>query len=379
MLVMAAYLLFSSPSVKTVMKSFQAIHIIAVIFSIYTIIVKINPEIYWNNIFPYLGSYTQERALFLMPLGYGVPIGGSTSYGVYVITLALFVNFGHMFIFKEKRVLKEMLFIIASNVLYITAILLVNRRSEVLALIGTLIVLFIIYIIPFGKKELKYRMISFGSTLLLMGCVVVLLAHMGHLGRYSVTLEVLIPPVNRSEMIVTEDTATEDTVTEDTATEDTVTEDTIPEINIPKTDLSHGRFSLWKKGMSLFSENPVFGIGWMQFRQTDGTSEDYVHNTYIQWLCETGIVGFVLIIVPILIMLFINFRQCIQFIRNYKLIPFELRLINFVALAAHGYFLALNFIDPTFYHLYFFVFYSYIIILADVALRNKVQSLKGDR
>lgn len=379
MLVLTAYLVFSNPSVKMVKKAFAAIYIVAAVFSIYSIYVRINPAFYWRQIFPLLGSYTQERALFLMPLGYGVPIGGSTSYGIYVITIAFFINIGQIYLYKGDRKLTETVFLIAGNVLYLTAILLFNRRSEMLSLLGTLLVVSIIFIAPYGTKELKHRLISFGSTILLMVCVVVFLAQMGYLGRYSATLENFIPDMSKTDVVDTEaptvqPVTTEPSATEPSATEPLVTLPSEPEINIPKTELSNGRFTLWKSGWSLFTEKPVVGIGWMQFRKYSGMGEDYVHNTYIQWLCEVGMIGFILIIVPILIMLTMTLAHTIRLIRNCKAASFEVRLINFVALSVHGYFLALSLVDPTFYHLYFFVFYSFIIILADTALCYDVQS-----
>lgn len=57
-----------------------------------------------------------------------------------------------------------------------------------------------------------------------------------------------------------------------------------------------GRYALWKLAWEQFLEHPIFGIGWgryytdVSFRY-DYTNYYHVHNTYIQLLCETGLIG----------------------------------------------------------------------------------------
>ena len=81
-------------------------------------------------------------------------------------------------------------------------------------------------------------------------------------------------------------------------------------INILINNLNSGseadlRVSLYALAWSHFIENPLFGIGWGNFRFTViGTitkdTEFEVHNIYLQLLCETGIIGFLLIVIPII-------------------------------------------------------------------------------
>lgn len=69
------------------------------------------------------------------------------------------------------------------------------------------------------------------------------------------------------------------------------------------TDKTSGRIELWSLAVKLFKGSPVFGIGWLKFPDYNFTIADAhaeVHNSYLQVLCETGIVGiitFVLMIV----------------------------------------------------------------------------------
>lgn len=62
-------------------------------------------------------------------------------------------------------------------------------------------------------------------------------------------------------------------------------------------DITTGRFALYRIGINMFLEHPLFGCGWDSFRRImQGTSDQGVHNDYIQLLGEVGIVGFLMTI-----------------------------------------------------------------------------------
>lgn len=69
-------------------------------------------------------------------------------------------------------------------------------------------------------------------------------------------------------------------------------------------DFSSGRIYLYRNAWSEFIHHPFFGIGWSRFSPQYG---NLVHNIYLQLLCETGMIGFVLFIFPALHM---YFRSC---------------------------------------------------------------------
>lgn len=62
---------------------------------------------------------------------------------------------------------------------------------------------------------------------------------------------------------------------------------------------SSGRDSIWAVALKFFHENPVFGIGPGEFAHKSGIGTD-VHNVYLQCLCEQGIVGFILFVIPLI-------------------------------------------------------------------------------
>ena len=82
-------------------------------------------------------------------------------------------------------------------------------------------------------------------------------------------------------------------------------------------DITSGRTILYEQALKLYQENPVFGIGWRQFRKTtsslmfSGKSMD-THNVYLQLLCETGIVGLIFIIPAFLAFWFKTLRSIRQ-------------------------------------------------------------------
>ena len=66
-------------------------------------------------------------------------------------------------------------------------------------------------------------------------------------------------------------------------------------------DISTGRFALYETAFTMFKANPIFGNGYGYFSSNVLTSENAhfagVHNDYLQWLCELGLVGFVINVV----------------------------------------------------------------------------------
>jgi O-antigen ligase len=80
-------------------------------------------------------------------------------------------------------------------------------------------------------------------------------------------------------------------------------------------DISNGRSALYAVAWELFLENPLFGIGFGNFRiygsQIIGSVTN-VHNIYLQLLCELGIFGAIIIFIAMALLLrclYINFKK----------------------------------------------------------------------
>lgn len=86
------------------------------------------------------------------------------------------------------------------------------------------------------------------------------------------------------------------------------------------TDVTNGRIEYWLCALSIFASHPIFGIGWLGFRYSSGTEGfarvGYVdaHNVYIQLLCETGVVGTIIVITVFIVFL----RSTIRLYKKYR-------------------------------------------------------------
>ena len=74
------------------------------------------------------------------------------------------------------------------------------------------------------------------------------------------------------------------------------------------TDITSGRSKMWMLALTEFLKNPFWGIGWFGYREVYETAWYHgslfeqldTHNVYLQLLCETGIIGFILFMTAIL-------------------------------------------------------------------------------
>lgn len=93
------------------------------------------------------------------------------------------------------------------------------------------------------------------------------------------------------------------------------------------TDVTNGRMEYWLYALALCATNPLFGIGWLGFRYNSGallytsTHEGFAqvgyvdaHNVYVQLLCETGVIGTVIVVSIFIVFL----RSTIVLYRKHK-------------------------------------------------------------
>ena len=94
------------------------------------------------------------------------------------------------------------------------------------------------------------------------------------------------------------------------------------------------RFELWEIAWKNFRQNPIFGIGWHQFLHTlssaVGSNREFeVHNVYLQLLCETGVVGFLIYISWFIYALKTSIDVYTKMIRSQKFTVTALRMTGF--------------------------------------------------
>lgn len=74
-------------------------------------------------------------------------------------------------------------------------------------------------------------------------------------------------------------------------------------------DISSGRTVLYREAWQYFLDNPIFGMGWRQFREhslglISNNFYFHPHNMYLQLLSELGILGFLFFVIPLFTLYF---------------------------------------------------------------------------
>lgn len=107
-------------------------------------------------------------------------------------------------------------------------------------------------------------------------------------------------------------------------------------------DVSNGRNRLYAAAITLFKQHPLLGYGIGYYEQI---YKAYVHNIGLQLLCEGGIIGTILFLLPI-------FR--IRFLKNYR--DINLGVLHIVLLSYTLILLmfsSTHWLTPTFWLMYF--------------------------
>lgn len=110
------------------------------------------------------------------------------------------------------------------------------------------------------------------------------------------------------------------------------------------TDISHGRFELWQLAWDTFKKHKLFGIGWKQYNplisvQYSKRATYDTHNVYLQLLCETGIIGFSVVISWFVKLFVLTIKVFRKKIVNFNA-DFETRFLMFFSLGYQAFFLS---------------------------------------
>ena len=122
------------------------------------------------------------------------------------------------------------------------------------------------------------------------------------------------------------------------------------------------------------AEKPLFGNGWGSFanfipdafREIHGNVDD-VHNIYLQFLCETGIIGGALILVPFL---YIFILSIVQMLRSSSKDKKLTRLLSTLSFGGLSFFHLVSILDMSFYQYKFWAFYGILILSSYAALER---------
>lgn len=293
-----------------------------------------NPWYFWNWFLMKL-SYTAGAYLcHYVPKGYGFSLGGAT-FTDYVLFMGLAVCCGYV-VSRRKLRWKSLLAIVFGGV-FLYAILLVGRRGELLVAVMCLALLALALCSP--KKR---RLLMIGG---IVACVVGFAAIVALLPWLK-----QFPPMVRYVMTI--------------------------EQLLSGQDITSGRLELYALAWNSFLEHPLLGIGWdrfytlvtEEFQAIHGyTTVEDVHNIYLQFLTETGLVGTPLLVAP---MIYLYSLTCAQLSRLKKHCSGleTARMLCTSAFLLQSFLLILGLIDPTFQKNVFWCFYGIAMLFLGTAL-----------
>lgn len=134
-----------------------------------------------------------------------------------------------------------------------------------------------------------------------------------------------------------------------------------------------GRGGLQDAAWQLWEENKIWGVGWFQFNGYTVSRFGYpkthsVNLDYLQFLCETGIVGFVFMMTPIIVMVRRTFIVCKNTLKNIteKSKQWTILFAVFVQLFTLMY----AFIEVPFYTVMYFAIYIFSCMIINNAYKE---------
>lgn len=332
MVICMTYALLSHGEEQDLRRAGTAMYLGAMFMAAFVVVFTFLPELFLRLVYPLLSQTAQRYYDFFAPLGYGVSLG-TYSYTDYVLYLGMAVCCADLTVKPrtERRIVRNSL----SLAFLLLAMVILGRRGELLAaLVATgLLVLALC-------SRRKRRIILLAGALCAIGGIALVLLLLPYLSK----IPVLARYVETVEQILS------------------------------GTDFTSGRGPLMAAAVKGFLAHPILGLGWGQYVQmsaligicdTDGHLLEDCHNIYLQFLCETGIVGTVLLLIPIFYLLYITCRmlKVARKIENYT----ALRLAS-ISFLLQVFLLTLGLYDPSFQKLVFWCFYALALMFGNAAL-----------
>lgn len=139
-----------------------------------------------------------------------------------------------------------------------------------------------------------------------------------------------------------------------------------------------GRGGLQDAAWQLWEENKIWGVGWFQFNGYTVNRFGYpkthsVNLDYLQFLCETGIIGFAFMITPIIVMARRTFIVCKNTLKN--ITEKSKQWIILFAVFVQLFTLMYAFIEVPFYTVMYFAIY----IFSCMIINNAYKELNPDK
>lgn len=243
-LVLFSVLVSRSVSIKYYEKLISVFLYGYLIFAAATIFLYFNKSIYMSYVVPLFPQYSKEM-IYCYDIGYMTGLTANYARNGSMLSMGLIIAVSRLY---NKRNIKivSCIFII----LFIIALVLTCKRAHTLFMLVTL--LFIIFLHMSDKPGIR-MLRMFGIGIVLLALFPVLIDNIPQLANV----------VNRFS-------------------------------DIAEDEAVQNRFMIWNIALTTFAENMCFGVGWGNFmsytEQSLGQAWN-AHNMFLQFLCETGIVG----------------------------------------------------------------------------------------
>ncbi len=340
----AFMLFFSNPEQASAEKMLKILLTAALAVAVYTIFFSLFPHLYRSLIYPILGENRKQYADLTSANGYGVSLGGVT-YTAYLLVMGLAVLNGYINRHKKQTGKTYFMQLLLCGILLI-ALLFLGRKGE---LVSMLFAFMLIWIIDSFQKRGKINKRHLSAALAILIVLIIAVFYLlpiflsaGLMDRYISFFK-----------------------------------------NIDSgRDVTSGRVQLWKWGWELFLQRPVFGAGLDSYSKYipqsaritgAGTQVLSPHIVYLHILCEYGIVGFFLLLIP---MGYIFVKTGQQYIRltgiradgGHTEAIDKTICINAVSLFMQIFFAFLFFFDQTFSLVQFWLFYCASVYLSSASL-----------
>lgn len=337
-LICAVFTIVGEIDEKQVFGSMKMLFIAGSLFSLYVISVRVSPNIYYSFTRNIISAQSASMNDQLLRDGYGITLGGNIVFIDYVLTLGIMLAFNTILAFKKNLRFKWLYY--SFTLLSIVGMLFENRKSELLAaFIGCCFC----YRAQMNLSTTKERASTRGKLIFIAAIAIAFLIYLGstgYLDRYLIFFERLNSNYHSTN----------------------------------KIDVTSGRTYLWALAFSLFRKEPVFGIGWSHFQYYLPSylgHLDNVHNNYIQLLCETGLLGFVLIVTPMVRLLIFTVKRTKAYLKQELRNPLSM-VTNITSYGLQISFFVLSFLDPCWYKMSFWPFFAIAMMLS-----NASNSLRG--
>lgn len=330
LLLLSIFVFLSKTTEKNIEKTITIWSFFSVLLSLYVIAVAIVPSLYYDFFAKVISDTSSSIVNDLLDGGYGVAVGGNVIIIDYFVAFILLYNLSAFIIDRNNRTFTRAAIIAIS----FFSIILINRKTELLALIVAITYLAFSKTTISSKIDRKRLFIIAGVLMLLLVIAVSVLYSTGHLGRYGEFIETLLHNKER----------------------------------INKTDISSGRVGLWLIAIDLFKNNPIFGIGWGNYSFHVPTDIQIAfdihnaHNCFLQVLCETGIIGFILFYGLIGFILYTILKRSVEIQKRQS--P-KMLTINATCAAYQIFFIIALAIDPAIYSLIFWCLYALTLIISN--------------